>query len=40
MIFVFNCFLRGDDLPPEWKDAYVSNWHKKGKEKFSPTIRV
>lgn len=31
------CFLRGDDLPPEWKGAYISNLQKKDTVKSSAT---
>lgn len=40
MTYVFNCFLRGHDHPPELKDACISNLHKKEKEKSSPTIGI
>ena len=30
LAYVFNCFLRGEELPPEWKTAHISNLYKKG----------
>lgn len=37
--YVFSCFLRGDDLPKEWKTAYISNLYKKGDRKMCSNYR-
>lgn len=37
--YVFNCFLKGEELPREWKTAYISNLHKKGDKKQCSNYR-
>ena len=39
LAYVFNRFLKDDELPPEWKNAYISNLHKKGDRKKPSNYR-
>lgn len=39
LAYVFTWFLRNDDLPTEWKNAYISNIHKKGDRKILSNYR-